>query len=119
MDDKRGAVPSPIIPGDQVLLKNTENTGKLVSNFEPEPYTVLAKEGSQVTVQSSKGMIYNRDSSFCKPYISPVESKVPEEDNSVKDMDTSDPKPIHTETSRPRRTIKAPERFKDYVLRNP
>ena len=26
-DDKRGAVPSPMIPGDQVLLKNTKNTG--------------------------------------------------------------------------------------------
>ena len=73
VDDKRGAVPSPIIPGDQVLLKNTKSTGKLAPNFEPEPYTVLAKEGSQVTVQSSEGVVYNRDTSFCKPYVSPEE----------------------------------------------
>ena len=118
-DDKRGAVPSPIIPGDQVLLKNTKSTGKLLPNFEPEPYTVLAKEGSQITVQSSKGTIYNKDSSFCKPYISPAESKVPGEYSNVKDTDTSDQKSIEIETSRPRRIIKAPERFKDYVVGKP
>ena len=109
----------PIIHGDQVLLKNTKSTEQLVPNFEPEPFTVLAKEASQVTVQSSKGTIYNRDSSFCKPYISPAESKVPGEDSNVKDTGTSDQKPIEIETSRPGRIIKAPERFKDYVLGKP
>ena len=69
VDDKLGAVPSPIIPGDQVLLKNTKDTGKLAPNFEAEPYTVLTKEGGQVTVKSSEGVVYRRDSSFCKPYI--------------------------------------------------
>ena len=34
-DGKRGAVPSPIVPGDRVLLKNTKSTGKLALNFEP------------------------------------------------------------------------------------
>ena len=44
VDNKRGAVPSPVLPGDQVLLKNTKTTGKLAPNFEQEPYAVLAKE---------------------------------------------------------------------------
>ena len=71
-DNKRGATWSPIVPQDQVLLKNTKTTGKLAPNFEPEPYTVVAKEGHQVTVKSSEGPVYRRDSSFVKPYISPM-----------------------------------------------
>ena len=42
-DDKRGAAWSPIVPGDQVLLKNTKTTGKLAPNFEPEPFTVVER----------------------------------------------------------------------------
>ena len=34
VDNKRGAVPSIVLPGDQVLLKNTKTTGKLTPNFE-------------------------------------------------------------------------------------
>ena len=57
-DGKRGAVRSSIVPGDQMLLKNTKSTGKLAPNFEREPYTVLAKEGHQETVKSSEGAVY-------------------------------------------------------------
>ena len=122
-DGKRGAVPSPIVPGDQVLLKNTKSTGKLAPNFEPEPYTVLAKDGHQVTVKSSEGAVYRRDSSWVKPYISSDEVELDREDTMIKDTDTkikhtdtSDPKPVDLECSRPKRTIKQPERLKDYVL---
>ena len=118
-DNKRGATWSPIVPGDQVLLKNTKTTGKLAPNFEPEPYTVVAKEGHQVTVKSSEGAVYRRDSSFVKPYISSDDVVVPEvvpEDIKVKDTDSSDPKPVELDCSRPKRNIRQPERFKDYVL---
>ena len=57
-DGKRGAVRSSIVPGDQVLLKNTKSTGKLAPNFEREPYTVLGKEAHQETVKSSEGAVY-------------------------------------------------------------
>ena len=67
-DGNRGAVPSPIVPGDQVPLKNTRETGKLAPKFETKPYTVLTKEGHQVTVESSEGAVYKRDSSSVKPY---------------------------------------------------
>ena len=119
VDEERGAVPSPIIPGDQALLKNTKDTGKLAPNFDPEPYTVLTKEGGQVTVKSMEGMVYRRDSSFCKPYISPDEAELPAEDTKIKDTDNSDPKPVEAEYSRPRRSTKPPERFKAYVLGKP
>lgn len=118
-DGKRGAVRSSLVPGDQVLLKNTKGTGKLAPNFEPEPYTVLAKEGHQVTVKSSDGAVYRRDSSWVKPYVSSDEVELAPEDTKVKDSGTSDPKPIEEECSRPRRTIKPPERLKDYVLGKP
>ena len=69
VDNKRGAVPSPILPGNQVLLKNTKTNGKLAPNFEQEPYTVLAKEGHEATVESS--VVYKRDSSFVKTFCTP------------------------------------------------
>jgi len=118
-DSKRGATWSPIVLGDQVLLKNTNTTGKLAPNFEPEPYTVVAKEGHQVTVKSGEGAVYRRDSSFVKPCISPGDAEVVPEDIKVKDTDSSDPRPGELDCSRPKRNIKQPERFKDYDLGKP
>ena len=122
-DNKSGATWSPIVPGDQVLLKNTKTTGKLTPNFETEPYTVVAKEGHQVTVKSSEGAVYRRDSLFVKPYISSddvvVPEVVPEDINPDINTESSDPKPVELDCSRPKRNIKQPERFKDYVLGKP
>lgn len=59
-DGNHGAVPSPIIPGDQVLLKNRRETGKLAPQFETKLYIVLTKEGYQVTMESSEGAVYKR-----------------------------------------------------------
>ena len=57
-DAKRGAKENDIVPGDQVLLKNTKATGKLTPNFESEPYTVKANEGHELTLQSKDGNEY-------------------------------------------------------------
>ena len=92
-DDKRGAAWSPIVPGDQVLLKNTKTTGKLAPYFEPVPFTVVAKEGHRVTVKSSEGTVYRRESSCVKPHISSDAELVPR-DTKIKD------------DSRPKRNIK-------------
>ena len=59
-DGNRVAVPSPIVPGDQVLLKNTRETGKLAPKFETKPYTVLTKERHQLTMESNEGAVYKR-----------------------------------------------------------
>lgn len=50
-DHQRRAEPSHVVPGDTVLMKNTKSSGKLDSNFESKPYTVVTKEGAQVTVK--------------------------------------------------------------------
>ena len=55
-DSRRGAADNPVMPRDQVLLKNTKAVGKLEANFESEPYTVQSKEGSEVTVRSKEGV---------------------------------------------------------------
>ena len=57
-DGNRVAVPSTVAPGDQVLLKNTCETGKPAPKFEAKPYTVLTKEGREVTVECSEGAIW-------------------------------------------------------------
>ena len=111
----RGAVPSPIVPGVQVLLKNTRETGKLAPKLETKPYTVLTKEGHQVTVESSEGAVYKRDSSSVKPYLSVSEPEPAIE--SVPANTKSEDKPGAVE--RPRRIIRSPERFNDYVLGKP
>ena len=72
-DNKRGAAESPVMPGDLVLLRNKNTSGKLEANFESEPYTVQTKEGSEVTVRSKEGAKYRRISSFVKPYNPPRE----------------------------------------------
>ena len=103
-DQKRGAMPNTICPGDRVLLKDTKSTGKLAPNFEKEPYTVTRKEGAEVTVQAKDGTEYKRNTSFVKPYI---EDKKREEEP---------PQKAEILQERPRRELKVPEKLKDYVL---
>ena len=114
-DGNRGAVPSPIVPGDQVLLKNTRETGKLAPKFETKPCTVLTKEGHQVTVESNEGAVYKRDWSSVKPCLSVSEPEPATE--SVPTNTKSEDKPGVVE--RPRRIVRPPERFKDYVQGKP
>ena len=66
-DAKRGAKKNDIVPGDQLLLKNTIAMGKLAPNFESEPYTVKSKEGHELTLQAKDRNEYRRNSSFVKP----------------------------------------------------
>jgi len=56
-DKQRNATSNPILPGDKVLLKNTKSSGKLVPNFEPQPYTVQTKEGQELTLKAENGSV--------------------------------------------------------------
>ena len=80
---------------------------------------MLAKDRHQVTVKFSEGAVYRRGNSWVKPYISSDEVELDPEDTEIKDTDTSNLKPVVSECSRPQRTIKQPERLKDYVLSKP
>ena len=65
---RRGAMLSPVLPGGQVLPKNTKTSGKLSTNFEHTPFTIEKKEDQELTVRSPDGVECRRNSSFVKPY---------------------------------------------------
>ena len=129
-NNKRGAATSPVKSEDLVLLKNTKTSRKLSAHFESEPYTVQAKEGSEVTVRSKKGIEYRRNSFFVKPYNLPEEPKDASENadqEAVSPAHASSPakevldnplpvKEVLDNSSRPRRTMRMPAKYKDYVL---
>ena len=119
-DRQRHAVDNSITPGDKLLLKNTEQSGKLGANFEPSPYTVQTKEGQELTLKSTDGTMQQRNRSFVKPYRTPQEP-----DNSTGAETSEDrvvpPSAADTATttepkSRPSRTVRMPAKFKDFVL---
>ena len=70
------------------------------------------KEGSEVTVRSKEGVEY---SSFVKRYNPPGESPEATEAASQEAPNTL-PLEESIATSRPRRTVRMPEKYKDYVL---
>jgi transposase InsO family protein len=115
-DYNNKASTSPVVPGDQVLLKNTKTTGKLAPNYEKEPYTVVTKQGHELMLKSKNGEVYRRDSSFVKPFNPPDEMELPSAtgQNSVNLSE----KPLDTDTEhvRPKRATKLPDKFKDYVM---
>ena len=126
-DNRRGAVENPVMPGDQVLLKKTKTSGKLEANFESKPYTVQTKEGHEVTVRSKEGVEYRRNSPFVKRYNPPEDTQELTENVSEKAVSSAVGEAVSpavasntleesTVTSRPSRTIRMPEKYKDYVL---
>ena len=96
---------------------------KLSANFEPDPYVIVEKTGSDVTCRSSAGRELRRNSSCFKRLEvaedelgrgdllsdSIVLSEVGLEPN---DSDVQPPVPV---VSRPKHDCKVPTKFKDYV----
>ena len=64
-DSRRGARPSEVLPGDQVLVQQ-EKTDKLSTRFNPTPYTVVIEHGNSLIVQSQEGAQYSRNSAHVK-----------------------------------------------------
>ena len=92
-----------------------KTSGKLEANFESEPYTVQTKEGSEVTVSSKDGVEYRRNSALVKRYNPPGE--LPETTKAIS-QETTNTLPLEESivTSRPRQTVRMPEKYKNYVL---
>ncbi|PFX23119.1 Transposon Tf2-6 polyprotein [Stylophora pistillata] len=66
-DLKRGATPKSISVGDTVLVK-AEKTNKLSTNFNPDPFKVVHKTGSEVTLRNETGIELKRNTVFVKKY---------------------------------------------------
>ena len=60
-----------------LLVQNRIN--KLSPHFEDEPYKVIEKDGSQITIESSAGVRYKRNVAHVCRYV-PSESKTVELD---------------------------------------
>ena len=56
-DRKRNAKETEVAVGDEVLLQQ-KRQDKLTSFYEPEPYKVVDKNGSQVLIESPAGYRY-------------------------------------------------------------
>ena len=55
-------------PEDVVLIKNHKPKNKLSTTVGEELYRVTGKEGNEVTMESSDGVTYRRNSSQVKKY---------------------------------------------------
>ena len=78
-DKKRQAKPSDVKVGDSVLLKQ-KSLNKMTPPFDPQPYQVVSKAGSSVTVQSPSGAQYKRNSSHVKIFNEPKSLEQNKED---------------------------------------
>ena len=81
-DKRRHTAPSPLIPGDHVLVKQPK-INKLTPLYKSDPYTVVKKHGSMVTAERD-GHSVTRNSSYFRP-IKVV--MLPEEKEEVNDTD--------------------------------
>ncbi|CAL9684591.1 unnamed protein product [Knipowitschia caucasica] len=132
-DQRRGAKPSPVQVGDEILLKQ-DKVNKFTTTFNHTPHTVVSKNGNNVVVESPSGAQYSRNTTHVKVYTpaeqttSPGESEAPKErethaEPSVRStpetltQGSSPSRPLTTPTERPRREIKQPERFTDFIMK--
>lgn len=111
-DDKRKARNSDIEVGDTVLVKR-EQMGKLDTAFVPEPYKVIDKAGSKVTVESPEGAVYSRNSTCVKKYVTASDEPTPEPSPTRSKMDLTECP--QTTPRRPERTKMQPKWLEDFV----
>ncbi|KAE8747687.1 hypothetical protein FOCC_FOCC005666 [Frankliniella occidentalis] len=74
-DKKRHAEKSGIQVGDQVLRKNENRNNKTDPPRDPDPATVIHRQGSSVVVKTPTGNVLERNVSFFSPLKTPVQAK--------------------------------------------
>jgi len=74
-DSRKGARPSEVVPGDQVLVQQAKKD-KLSTRFKPTPYTVVRKSGHGLIVQSQEGIQYSRNSAHVKQLLQNNETTI-------------------------------------------
>ena len=117
-DRKRHATESNLGVGDSVLLKQTP-TNKLSTPFEPEPYKIVEKSGSQVTLQSDTGRTVKRNITATKEFLTPVPESpsTSEAENLGADSDVGETEhaAINPPERRSSRIRREPAHLKDFV----
>ena len=114
-DDRRNAQESGLQQGDRVLLKQSRSS-KLDTPFYPEPYKVVDKRGSELTVQSSTGERYRCNVTNVKKFHTespqPATMCLPEESGEAQESSPS-PEPV---LRRSMRECRVSKHLKDYEL---
>lgn len=122
-DKVRGARTSDIVVGDKVLLaRNVNQKGE--PTFAEHRYTVLAREGAKVIVQSDRGVQYSRNVQDVKKIPVELEEKDYNETEvnvnlPVIQLPEVRPDNVNAQSEnldRPKRSTKKPSRFSDMVL---
>ncbi|XP_041471843.1 uncharacterized protein K02A2.6-like [Lytechinus variegatus] len=124
--DSRGKTqPSPIAVGDTVLVRRDGMVPKHQSPYLPQPYKVVRKRGSRITVRCANHYITRNCSRF-KLYSGPIPSNRYDDDDDD-DMETHFPPNAHNvpmpaghlqpavPRRNPRRERRPPLRFRDFV----
>ena len=126
-DSHRHAKESSVTVGDEVLLQQRKQD-KFSTHFEPVPYKVVEKTGSQVTIQSKTGTPYKRNVSHTKPYIRRSDTQTTDTPGTPGQMTDADKQPDNsedaspgtqsdmTEIKRPDRIRKPPSKFDDFIV---
>ena len=107
--------------GDEVLLQQRKQD-KFTTQFEPQPYKVVDRTGTQVTVQSQDGVTYKRNLAHTKRYVRPEQTNDDKQPSITKDTFLTEDTGSHStdtpipDIRTPTRTKRTPERLKDYVV---
>lgn len=91
-DSKRNAKENELKIGDEVLIKRSIKTNKLSTTFEPEPYKIVDRKGSEATVEAlDSGKRYRRNVTHLKKIISddPVTNSVGNSDGANTNNETT------------------------------
>ena len=115
-DARRGATPNPLAVGDKVLVK-AQKANKLTPNFVPTPQKVVGREGSEVTIESDKGVQLKRHLTAVKEFEEPVELELANGSATPASEVPATPRERPaTPVRRSRRERRLPEKLKDFVL---
>lgn len=135
-DYKRRAAPSDVAVGDRVVLMQQKHR-KTDPTFGTEKFTVVARDGAKLVVQSDRGVIYTRYATDAKK-VTPVLGNHATEDNNNLEYSEEAEQILETSNSnseivapndgedrdiyedlsnkRPTRCRKIPEKLKDMIL---
>ena len=119
-DTRRAAKPCQIQVGDEILLDSGRRPkSKLSTTFEPEPYKIVSRQGSEIVCEDTEGVRLRRNVTRAKRLERPncVEDESVDQSDGLADLPSDPGESIHVdqETTRPRRTIKPPDRYRDFV----
>ena len=128
-DKTRAAKFSDIEEGDQILLRQTREN-KLLPNYEPDPYTVIQKDGNAVILEDANGNNKMRNIAHMKKFVTPepaaaegpavpaqVEESRPNASLPVTVVQDPPPNPLSGSSvvSRPARSRRPPAWLDEYV----